>query len=133
MMKINRNYFLVAQNAVLDSDNKLTLINIFDVFKAKKLPIHSAQLFFVANFDLDNVSKNDKQIRISYSIKSPSKKDIWNSPAQIINIDITNKKQSIGNISSVSGIVFPEYGEYKIDVLIDNKIVASTHLTVLKE
>ena len=133
-MEIKSNFILVGQNAVIDKDNKLTVIGIFNSLKAKELPIVLPSICLVVNFDILNPNKEDKKIFLSFPLISPSGKNIFEETPPIEReVDISSKKQALGNILTLYNISFAEFGEYEFIFEVNREKVSSTKISVVKE
>ncbi len=123
-MKIEKNFFLICENAILDEKGLVSLIKIFDTIHAKKLPGIRPQLTFVANLSVQELSKKEEKITMSIKLISPSGKEMKF-------LDVTRKikrkkqqSQNEGLIMDVSGIQFLEFGQYKALLNVNGKALA---------
>lgn len=125
-MKIEKDFFLLSENAVLDKDNRLTIVNIYDVVNSVSTPAIISRFTLAANFKIVREKKESlsPKIIISISILDPSGQNIFNSPKQERMIDVKKEIQKIGIIANIQGISLPEFGIYHIKLFIDDKEVA---------
>lgn len=133
-MEIEKNYFLICENAILDLHSKLTVINIFEILNTKSLPVTIGRFFMVLNLTVKNPLKSDSKLTLAIGIKSPSGKNIDIKLGTIEKeIDISNNHQNIGFLVDVNNFVFNEFGIYKFIATINQKNVAFLNLEVKQE
>lgn len=120
-MKIEKNFFLICENAILDEKGLISLIKIFDTIHAEKLPAIRPQLTFVANLIVQELSKKDENITMSIKLISPSGKAV-KFPDVTRKIKRKGQKtQNEGLIMDISGIRFLEFGQYKALLSVNGK------------
>jgi len=127
-MKISKNFFLLCENTILDKSNRLTIVNLYNIVNSEKLPGVPVQFTLVANLKIEAEKKNKKlpnKINVSLIIKSPSEKKIFEFPEQFREIDQKKREQDIGVVMNIQGLALPEFGKYKVNLLVDDKKVAS--------
>ncbi|MFH1610557.1 MAG: hypothetical protein ABIA91_01580 [Patescibacteria group bacterium] len=126
-MKISKNFFLLCESTILDKSNRLTIVNLYNAVNSEKLPGDMAQFTLVANLKVGAEKKDKKlpdKINVSLVVKSPSGKNIFKFPEQAREIDKNKKEQDIGIVMSVQRLSLPEFGKYKVNLLVDDKKVA---------
>lgn len=134
-MKIQKNYFLLCENAIVGEKGKASIISIYDVVFADKLPAAHGKLIFVANYKLELETKDGAEIEVRVSLKSPSNKELVEKDGLRVNkvLDRSKKIQSMGDIFEVNGVVFNEYGLYKCVLSVNGKEIAVTQFEVKKQ
>lgn len=132
-MKVTKNYFILAENAFFGPDKKVTIVNIYDIIYAERLPALHGKLTFASNFTFEKPNKTDKEIEVSFSVKSPSGKEMLNPTEkmkQSINTDLETQNVSI--IFNVDGVIVSEYGVYHAELMINSKKEAELKIHVKK-
>lgn len=113
-MKIQKNYFLLCENAIVGERGKLSLINIYELIYAEKLPASHGKLILVSSFTLDIENSAEDKVIVSLDVISPSKKSMLEKEILVEKkLDEATKKQTIGDVLEVNGVVFSEYGQYE--------------------
>lgn len=132
-MQIKENFFLICENVIIDYKNRVSLINLYDFIIAPRIPAYHGRLFFAINITVSGASQKNHQLTAKLLIKSPSGQDIIkNPPSQEREVNPTEDSQKVGIIFGVDGVIFNEYGNYKADVVINDKIEASLDIQVIK-
>ena len=113
MEKIQLNFIHICDSAFLSKEDKINIIGDFDKIYVPKIPGTDKifySFFVVTNFTVQEPGEYEQQIMI----KSKDEKTI------ILNIPAKNTVTSPGKIGFIGnfGIVFPSYGEYKLEVQI---------------
>jgi len=130
-MKIIKNFFILCENTILDNEKRISLINIYDIIYAAKLPAMHGKLVLAGNMTLQDPTAKDKEIEFSLSIKSPSGKEMIKSASKLRReIDISLSEQAIGLIFTVNGVIFEEFGRYSATLSKDSKEIMSLSFSV---
>jgi len=120
-MNIKKNFLLVCENALLDNNNKLSLIGIFSAINTSKVPAMHPNLFVVANLSIEEIKKVTN-IKLSVEIFSPSGKQIIQKPPVIERpLEVKDSTQNVGCIFEIRNILFPEFGLYDVNLVINDK------------
>ncbi|MBU3979091.1 hypothetical protein KKF69_03240 [Patescibacteria group bacterium] len=132
-MTLEKNLFVLCENIILDTNRKVTLVNIYDIIYAQSLPAFHGKLAFAANIKIQNPTEAEKKFKIELSIKSPSKKEMLTNPIALErNIDITKKIQNIGIAIDVNGVMLSEYGTYEVNLRINDTNISPLYFEVTK-
>lgn len=116
----------VLCDAATEQNGKLNILGAFDKIWVKKIPVKHRR-FEVAT-RLRCLKAGIRSIKIIFT--NPDGKFI--GPKLEGNIDFA-KDNGVGNvILTCYGIEFEKLGKYKVDLLIDNKVVASNPLHITK-
>lgn len=133
-MQIEKNYLILCENVVRDLSGKLTLINIYDIVYAPTVPALHGNIYLVANFHLTGVTKEDKDLIIKLSFKSPSGKELIPSDQELqIKVDPSRKTQTVGLINLIQRVVFEEFGIYALQLSRNKGVLGSNAIEVLKQ
>jgi hypothetical protein len=119
-MKVN--YLIISNNAFIDQDGKLNVLGIFDRIAAISFPVIMPTLFVATNITLSQGSHKE-YARI--------KKGDWlvDTAESLVTKDIEGKHRFVHNFSN---IVFPEAGEYLVEIHLDGVVVADDKLYIEK-
>ncbi len=125
-MKIEKNFFILCENAVLDKNNRVTIVNIYDIVNSVNIPAVLHQFTLAANFKVSREKRETlpSKVEVLVSVFAPSGKKIFDSPRQEREIDIKKDTQNIGILASIQGITLPEFGIYTIKLLVASKEIA---------
>jgi len=134
-MKIEKNFFLLCENAVLDKDNRVTIVNIYDIVNSIGIPIALSQFTLAANFKVSREEKETlpSKIDVLVSIFAPSGKKIFDFPKQERKIDVKKDTQNIGILANIQGINLPEFGIYNVKLLINGNELAQLSFEAKKK
>jgi len=128
-MEIEKNFFLLCENAILDDQKRLTLVNLFEVLNTNSVPVMHPQFYLVANLFIKKSYKN-KTLKVSFSIISPSGKEVLTNPPVISKPVFKGKNE--GFIVRLNRLLFSEFGKHSVKLLINRHEFASMPLTVRK-
>jgi len=132
-MQIQKNFFLICENVIMDDKKRVSLINLYDFIIAPQLPAYHGRLFFAINITVSGANQKENKLAMKLLIKSPSGQDIIkNPPVQIREVRPIQESQKVGIIFGVDGVVFNEYGNYIAIVYINDKEEASLNIQVIK-
>lgn len=134
-MKIEKNFFLLCENAIIDKENRATIVNLYDVINTQNLPAAVPQVTLVANFKLIKTKKEElkAKISVSVSIVSPSGKIIFNSPKQEREIEKNKDIQILGLFINIQGVILSEFGIYSVKLSADNNEIAQLSFEVKRK
>jgi len=123
---VELNFAHICDNAFLSQEGKINIIGDFESIYTKPIPdtnkiFHS--LFMVTNFTVSPAEYTQKTIIRN---KKDNKEILNNESKRII-----DKPGRIGFISNF-GVIFPEYGNYIVEIYINNEIKISLPLNVLE-
>ncbi len=122
--------FLHVCDYVSFSDGKLNILGIFKKISASSIPISHPQMFIVANIKIYKPGKYKQSLRIVSDI---NKSEVFKQDFDL-NIEIPKgKKQTeIGTVAQLNNINFSDYGEYKIQVLLNDNLVDESIIEISK-
>jgi len=134
-MKIEKNFFLLCENAVLDKDNRVTIVNIYDIVNSVDIPTVLSQFTLAANFKVSREKKETlpSKIDVLVSIFAPSGKKIFDSPKQERKIDVKKDTQNIGILANIQGINLSEFGIYNVKLLVNGNEIAQLSFEAKKK
>lgn len=134
-MKIEKNFFLLCENAVLDKYNKVTIVNIYDIVNLVGVPKVLSQFTLAANFKVlrEKKEKLPSKIDVLVLIFAPSGKKIFGSPKQEREIDVKKDTQNIGILADIQGITLPEFGIYNVKLLVNSNEIAQLSFEAKKK
>lgn len=115
------NFLHVCDNAFLSQDNKLNLIGVFNAVYSTVVPINIPHFNIVVNLNANEEKEHETIISIM-------KEDeiIFSFPSKFKGL-----KQQI--IQTFLNFPFNKFGEYKVEVKLDDKIIGSSTITVFKK
>jgi len=123
-MIIKKNFLLVCENAILDESKRLSLINTFDILFAPNVPVRNDKFFVIGNFRIEKATGIDKNLEFSVTITSPTGKEIIVNPPVITKpFNHGDLPQNVGGIFEMRGVIFSEFGEYKINFFVNKKLM----------
>jgi len=128
-MEIEKIFFLFCENAILDDKKRLTLVNLFEVLNTNSVPVMLPQFYLVTNLFIKESFEN-KTLKVSFSITSPSGKEVLTNPPAITKP--VSKGKNEGFIVKLNRLLFPEFGKYSVKLLINKSEFASMPLTIRK-
>lgn len=102
---------------------KKSLIGLFDSINARKAPCtHNSMSVFVAL--TQGIGEYSSKIRC---IKSDDNKVLLEGKGKIV---FKDRKHRIDFIFALNGLKFPEFGEYRFELLCDDKLIIGRHFNV---
>lgn len=119
------NFLHVCENVISPADGKVSVISIFNRIFAKSFPAVHPRFSVVSNI---TASVGD-HIEI-IEILSPTGEMIVKAEDKV-NIDREGGANNF--IANFVSIIFPEEGEYKIRVKVDNKVISEDNYIILKQ
>jgi len=121
---MNIEAFLLC-DAATDQRGKLNVLGAFDNIWAKKLPAIHPACAIAARIRFEKIEEGSHPIRIH--IIDEDGKSIGPNPQGNINVSIGDDVgSSVANIVlNIQRLKFEKYGQYRIDLAIDNQIKAS--------
>ncbi|MCD6429409.1 hypothetical protein J7L09_01810 [bacterium] len=128
--EIELNFLHICDYASICEGGKLSIIGIFKNINVKKLPAIHPQMFIVTNISLRKHGEFEEVIKIvndqNQEIRSPMRFKL-NFPSKI-----KKKEAELGVIARVENLQFKKEGEYKVQVYINNDLIAEKTFNVLK-
>lgn len=111
---MEKNFLMVCDNVFVDAQQKLNITGVFDVIATTGVPALTKSMFIIAGFTLPagQYTEFARIKRGSWEIKTPE-----SSITKANEI----KHRFIHNFSNV---VFPEIGEYFVEIEINGNVVA---------
>ena len=121
---MNIEAFLLC-DAATDQQGKLNVLGAFDNIFAKEMPTMHPACAVVARIRFEKIEEGNHPIRIH--IIDEDGKSIGPNPQGNINVSIGDDVgSSVANIVlNIQRLKFEKYGQYRIDLAIDNQIKAS--------
>jgi hypothetical protein len=130
-MPIQIDYFILAENIIIDSRFRLSIINTYDSINAERLPAVHSNLNFAARFLPGEDIKAGAKLKVQLSIKSPSGKEKIPSSNELeVGIDDPTQPATV-NIQ-IPSIVLDEYGLYAATLRVSNRPIAKRTFNVTR-
>lgn len=130
-MKIEKNFFVLCENFILDTKQRPSLINIYEIVWGESFPVTHSLLKYVINLSvLDNKSR--RELNLSVEITDPKGKSLAKVASTPISIMPDQKRQVVGALFDFHGISLPEPGTYTATLREGDKVVATNLLDVKK-
>lgn len=117
----------ICDSAFLSLDQKINIIGDFDTIKVSEIPGTSKiffSFFIVTNFIVSSNGKYTQQIIIK------SKHD----GLEALNNTISKEQDKAGKIGFIGnfGVVFPKFGEYEVSIIINDSLLMTLPLNILR-
>lgn len=125
------NFLHVCEYASLGENKKLNVLGIFKTINASKVPVTRAPMCVVANVSVFNAGNHVVRMRIF----SGDQKDlIPPTDFKIADTKLENDGSiDLGVISQISQINFPDFGSYIVEISVDNIVVGSRVIQIVKQ
>lgn len=124
MSDLKLEFLTLCDFAMTSSEGKLSVIGMFDRMFVTETPSSFLRFFIVAIL----TGKPDTEVKISFNIQLPSKKEV--KPKEMTIKISTGGKINI--INDVPNFPLPEVGEYKLSLKSGEKNLGSTSFFVSK-
>lgn len=125
MSDLKLEFLTLCDFAMTSSEGKLSVIGMFDRMFITQTPAKFLRFFIVAIIS----GKPDSEVKITYSVQSPVKKETLN-PKEV-NVKIGSGGRA-NLIVDVANFPLPEIGEYKLFILANGKSLGSNSFFVSK-
>jgi hypothetical protein len=122
MNNMKLNFLHICENAFVDKKERLSVINIFEGISSEGFPAVSSRFSIVTN-----ISGELKKYEQKIEIISPKGKKIMEVRKGVETKGISNF------IANLTNIVFPEAGEYKIKIYINEELFSDEFFLNLKK
>lgn len=133
-MKFEKNYLVICENFIKDANNKVTLVNLFDVIYVDKLPAIHSSFFLVGNFRVFDMRKTDKELKLKFSILDPKGNNILSeAPDMRIELKHDQEQQPFGITNQINNLVFSAPGEYKFVLSANDEELGNVKLSVIQK
>lgn len=124
-MKLN--FIVTCEHAFADSEQRISIIQVFNTIKAKSFPVIHPKLTVVTHYTLE-----DKELGGTFS-QSIEVFDPAGKRMADIALDFTGKERNVQTIGYFYNLPIGVEGTYKIRVDVDGKTVKELNLEVIKE
>lgn len=125
---VELNYFHVCDYASL-SDNRANILGIIEDIKTAKIPLDVSQIFIVSHLWINKTGQYDEIIKI----KSEDGREIKSLDLSFGNVAVKrNIKVARGGIIKLTNIRFSDFGSYKFELYINNEILATKNIEIIK-
>lgn len=116
---------VVAEAANISIDNRLNILGIFDSLLAPSVPARHSQMFVVVVVSAEP-SERGRSYTMDVVLVEEDGKTVQAFPSMPFAIppDGATRITSMRMLFQIRDLVFPKFGEYTLDVLIDNHSVA---------
>jgi len=121
---MNIEAFLLC-DAATEQQGKLNILGAFDTLFAKQMPVAHPACAIAARIRFDKIEEGGHPVRIH--IIDEDGKSIGPKLEGNINVSIGDDVDSaaINTVLNIQGLKFEKYGQYRIDLAIDNQIKGS--------
>lgn len=122
--------FLHICDYVSFSEGKLNILGIFKNINTDSIPVVHPQMFIVANVKINKSGKYKQSIKI---VNDEKEAEIFRQDFDL-NIEIPKgKKQAeVGTVAQLNNINFANYGKYKVQVIVDEKLIDESEIEISK-
>jgi hypothetical protein len=125
MDNLKLDFLALCDFAMTSAEGKLSIIGIFDRMFVRDVPSSFLRFFIVAIVR----GESDSTVKITYLVKTPSKKEALNPKEIMVKIGSSGK----ANLTvDVANFPLPEVGEYQLIIKADGKELGSTLFYVSK-
>lgn len=121
-------YALLCDHAFLSIDKKVNIIGIFETINSAVFPVTHSKFTLVGSIE---PSKDRFKIAVDIVSKS-GKSSILRDPQEREVVLPAERKGNFNFIIEIINTVFPESGEYLVEVKIDGKVISSLPLLLAK-
>ncbi len=122
-------FALLADAAAIDASGKLSILGIFDHISAGDFPTRHDRMTLV--FRLSASADEAGRHSISIRVVSPSAEELSRLDGELqVGPSRGPGPIRIPQVVHLDGFVFPEPGEYALDVLVDGEVIDSVALTL---
>jgi len=130
MEKINLEFLLLCDHSIKDERGKISIIGVFDNFKAEKLPAGIPLFYVVGRINIKEESI--KNINAELFLKSKDKK--YSKSLSKVTSDYIPKSIDgiikINLVFPINRLIFEKTGEYIFELVINGKKVGETKLDI---
>lgn len=129
MEDIKQNFLHVC-DYVSFSEGKLNILGVFKNINTNTVPVVHPQMFIVANVKINKSGKYKQSIKM---VNEGGETEIFRQDFDL-NIEIPKgKKQAeVGTVAQLTGISFANYGKYKVQVIVDEKLIDESEIEISK-
>lgn len=118
-------YAHVCEYARIDSSGTVSIIGIFDTIHAPAVPVNFPFLHVVASLS----GQGGESFKFQTNLSAPDGNVLQTAPAVAINFH--QPESSTNQINGYLGVVFPAYGIYSIEIVIDGTVVHTIPFRVM--
>jgi len=115
---------LICEAATVDMQNRAVIYGVFNQINAKSIPATHPQFAVFCIWEGGMSEKHEEEIKIV----SPAKKVIAQSPKMPFEMGASQARL----ISQFNLMRFEEFGTYKVEILLDGRLIKSLSLEVVK-
>ena len=128
---MEQTFAVLADFASLTIDNKLNVLGIFDKIVSQSVPAAHPQMYLVAGYKFECAEAGKKDLKV---VLIDADGRILFSLEGEINIVATESGEpcSLSQIFRLGGLVFPQFGDYEFQVLINGRIESHLPFTVVQ-
>ena len=122
-------YGLLCDHAFLSVDKKVNIIGVFETINAHKFPITHPKFVIVSSIA---PTKSKFKMKLNIAGKDTENPILGDIKEREVNLPETEKKQNFNFIVEVINANFSKAGEYKVEILIDDKVMGEIPFKVLE-
>jgi hypothetical protein len=126
-MKLN--YALLCDQAFLSIDRKVNIIGVFETINASAFPVNHPKFTLVGSME---PSKNQFKMAVDIVADKNGESILKEPQERAVTLPERERTTHFNFIVDVINTTFTEMGNYKVKVLIDEKVVAELPLSVSK-
>jgi hypothetical protein len=122
-------YALLCDSAFLSIDRKVNIIGVFETINATNFPVNHPKFVLVGSM---KPSKTNFSMGVEI-IMEGNKQILNQAQEREVRLPDTNDDKNFNFIIEIVNTVFPQIGNYSVNLLIDGKIISSQKLTLGKQ
>lgn len=123
IMKIEKSYFVLCENHVIDEKKRVSLINIYDVIFSSKVPALHPRLLYVASISISKLTER-LDSKFLLTLKMPNGEELISVESDVIKIDNIGSLRTVNGIFDLKMVPLSEYGVYEAYLSFDGKKIA---------
>jgi len=122
-------YALLCDNAFLSIDRKVNIIGVFETINATNFPVNHPKFVLVGS-----IVPSKSEFKMAVEICQEDGKSILNQAQERrVKLPTDTEGKNFNFIIEIVNTVFPEMGNYNVNLLIDGKIISSLKLSLAKQ
>lgn len=122
-------YALLCDQAFLSIDRKVNIIGVFETINAQSFPVNHNKFTLVGS-----IAASSEKFKLAVDIISEKTKlsILKDVQERAVNLPSSEGKRNFNFIIEILNTVFPEAGNYSVEVQIDGKTISSQNLLLAK-
>lgn len=129
MQQYKLDYLLFADAASVDNFGKLNLLGIFQNISLPKVPGRILKFTLVCSISVKNP---DKSFKVEIKIKDEKENFVISKQPLVFNFNpqVDNKDNRVNLIIELVGLEFKNFGDYEVEVYVNDEKIGSSYLKV---